>query len=100
MPTDIIVVGASAGGIEALRTVVGALPADLPASLFIVLHTAAEAPGVLADILNRSGKLPARNATDGERIEKRRIYVAPPDRHLLIEPNRVRVTRGPKENRF
>ena len=100
MPKDIIVVGASAGGIEALRVLTGALPADLSASLFIVVHTAPDAPGMLADIFNRSGKLPATYATDGELIQKGRIYVAPPDFHLLIEPNRVRVTRGPKENRF
>ena len=100
MPKDIIVVGASAGGIEALRALTGALPADLSASLFIVVHTSPDAPGMLADIFNRSGKLPATYATDGERIEKGRIYVAPPDRHLLIEPNRICVTRGPKENRF
>jgi two-component system chemotaxis response regulator CheB len=100
MPKDIIVVGASAGGIEALRVLTGALPADLSASLFIVVHTAPDAPGMLADIFNRSGRLPATYATEGERIEKGRIYVAPPDCHLLVEPNRVRVTRGPKENRF
>lgn len=100
MPKDIVVVGASAGGIEALRVLTGALPVDLSASLFIVVHTSPEAPGMLADIFNRSGRLPATYATDGELIEKGRIYVAPPDRHLLIEPNRVRVTRGPKENRF
>lgn len=100
MPKDIIVVGASAGGIEALRVLTGALPVDLSASLFIVVHTSPDAPGMLADIFNRSGRLPATYATDAERIEKGRIYVAPPDYHLLIEPNRVRVTRGPKENRF
>ena len=100
MPKDIIVVGASAGGIEALRVLTGALPADLSASIFIVVHTSPEAPGMLADIFNRFGKLRATYATDGELIEKGRIYVAPPDHHLLIEPNRVRVTRGPKENRF
>ena len=100
MPKDIIVVGASAGGIEALRVLTAVLPADLSASIFIVVHTSPDAPGMLADIFNRSGRLPATYATDRERIEKGRIYVAPPDRHLLVEPNRVRVTRGPKENRF
>lgn len=100
MPKDIIVVGASAGGIEALRVLTGALPADLSASLFIVVHTSPEAPSMLADIFNRSGKLPATYATDCDRIQKGKIYVAPPDRHLLIEPNRLRVTHGPKENRF
>src|SRR5215208_854742 len=100
MPKDIIVVGTSAGGIEALRTLVGALPADLAAPVFIVLHTAPDAPGMLADILDRFSKLPVKMAIEGERIRPGRIYVAPPDRHLLLEPNRVRVTRGPKENRF
>jgi two-component system chemotaxis response regulator CheB len=101
VPTkDIIVIGASVGGIEALRTIAGGLPQDFPASVFVVLHTAAEAPDVLADILDRAGSLPAAYATDGEHIQAGRIYVAPPDRHLVIEPNRVRLTRGPKENRF
>lgn len=100
MPKDIIVIGASSGGIEALRVLVGALPADLAASLFVVMHTSPESSALLAQILNHFGKLPARSATDGERIRRGTIYVAPPDRHLLIEPNRVRVTRGPKENRF
>jgi two-component system chemotaxis response regulator CheB len=97
---DIIVVGTSAGGIEALRALIGALPADLPASVFIVLHTSPESPGLLAGILDRFGKLQATSARDGERIRPGRIYVAPPDRHLLIEPGVVRTTRGPKENRF
>jgi two-component system chemotaxis response regulator CheB len=97
---DIIVVGASVGGIEALRTIAGGLPQDFPASVFVVVHTAPEAPGVLADILDRAGSLPAAFATDGERLQPGRIYVAPPDRHLIIEPNRIRLTRGPKENRF
>jgi two-component system chemotaxis response regulator CheB len=97
---DIIVIGASVGGIEALRTIVGGLPKDLPAAVFVVLHTAPEAPGIFADILDRAGALPASFAVDGERILPGRIYVAPPDQHLIIEPNRVRLTRGPKENRF
>jgi two-component system chemotaxis response regulator CheB len=101
VPTrDIVVVGASVGGIDALRTIVGGLPPDFPAAVFVVLHTAPEAPGVLADILDRAGALPAAYAEDGERIQPGRIYVAPADRHLVVEPNRVRLTRGPKENRF
>jgi two-component system chemotaxis response regulator CheB len=97
---DIIVIGASVGGIEALRTIAGGLPKDLPAAVFVVLHTSPEAPGILADILDRAGALPALFAVDGERILPGRIYVAPPDKHLVVEPNRVRLTRGPKENRF
>jgi two-component system chemotaxis response regulator CheB len=101
VPTkDIIVIGASAGGIDALRVIAGGLPKDFPASIFVVVHTAPHAPGVLADILDRAGALPASNAVDRERIQPGRFYIAPPDRHLIIEPNRVRLTRGPKENRF
>lgn len=97
---EIVVIGASAGGIEALRTLAAGLPKDFPASVFVVLHTSPHAPGLLGDILNRAGTLPAANAVDGERIQPGRIYVAPPDFHLLVEPGVVRVTRGPKENRF
>jgi two-component system chemotaxis response regulator CheB len=97
---DIIVVGASAGGIEALRVLVGGLPKDFKASLFVVVHTAPQSPGILDQILARAGSLPATNAVDKAAIEPGRIYVAPPDYHLLIEPGVVRVTKGPKENRF
>lgn len=97
---DIIVVGASAGGVEALSEIVAGLSADFPASVFVVLHSSAESPSVLAGILDRAGPLPARYAEDRERIEPGRVYVAPADQHLVIEPTRVRLTRGPKENRF
>jgi two-component system, chemotaxis family, protein-glutamate methylesterase/glutaminase len=98
---DIVVIGASAGGIEALRVLVGDLPKDLQASLFIVLHIAASSPNLLHRILNRAGPLPASIPEDGEPIKPGRIYVARADHHLLLEqPGRVRLTRGPKENRF
>jgi two-component system, chemotaxis family, protein-glutamate methylesterase/glutaminase len=97
---DIVVIGASAGGIEALSVIVAGLPADFPASVFIVLHSAPETPGVLAHILDRAGPLTARYAEDRERIVPGRVYVAPADQHLIMEPTRVRLTRGPKENRF
>jgi len=100
MPKDIIVIGASAGGLEALRSLVGGLPEDLRASVFVVLHTSADSPGLLAAILGRAGKLPVSAAVDGERIRPGRIYVAPPDHHLIVEPGIVRTTRGPRENRF
>jgi two-component system chemotaxis response regulator CheB len=97
---DIIVVGASAGGIEALSTIVAGLPAAFPASVFVVLHISPQSPNVLAHILDRAGPLPARYAEDRERIAPGRVYVAPADHHLIIEPTRVRLTRGPRENRF
>ncbi|HEX8499644.1 MAG TPA: chemotaxis protein CheB [Pyrinomonadaceae bacterium] len=97
---DIVVVGTSGGGVEALKTLVGGLPADFPGSVFVVMHAAPDSPGVLGQILDRSGPLPAANAVNRERIVPGRIYVAAPDRHLLLEPGVVRVTHGPKENRF
>ena len=100
MQKEIIVIGTSAGGLEALRVLVAGLPEDLAASVFVVLHTSADSPGLLAAILERAGRLPATNAIDGDRIRPGCIYVAPPDHHMIIEPGVVRVTRGPKENRF
>lgn len=96
---NIIVIGASAGGFEALKKLVAGLP-KLQASLFIVWHMSPDIRGVLPQVLNRVGKINAAHAYDNEPIAPNRIYVAPPDRHLLIEEGRLRVTRGPKENRF
>ena len=96
---NIIVIGASAGGVQALREIVSPLPANFTAAIFVVMHVGANAPSVIPQILNGAGALPAEHASDGDRILPSRIYVAPPDRHLLIEPGRVRVTRGPRENR-
>jgi two-component system, chemotaxis family, protein-glutamate methylesterase/glutaminase len=95
---DIVVVGASAGGVEALTSLVGSLPADLPASLFVVLHVPATSSSALPGILTRHGPLPASHARDGEPIERRRIYVAPPDHHLLLRAGHVHLARGPREN--
>jgi two-component system chemotaxis response regulator CheB len=95
----IIVIGASAGGIEALETLLAPLPEDLPAAIFVVVHLAAHSPGVLPHILNRAGRLRAAAATDGERIRPGHIYVAPADRHMLLEDHQVRIVRGAKENR-
>ena len=95
---DIIVVGASAGGVEALSQLVKTLPADLPASLFVVLHVPANSTSVLASILDRAGPLQATAAKDHETIQPGRIYVARSDYHLLVKRGHVRLTRGPKEN--
>jgi two-component system, chemotaxis family, protein-glutamate methylesterase/glutaminase len=94
-----IVVGASAGGVEALITLVRALPADLPVAVCIVLHLPAQSPSMLPSILERAGQLPAVQSRDGMAIEYGRIYVAAPDHHLLIERGRLRVVHGPRENR-
>src|SRR2546421_278291 len=96
---NIIVIGASAGGVEALIKLAGQLPADLPASIFIVLHIPAQSPSLLPDILGRSGRLKAVHPQNGESIAPGRIYIAPPDHHLLVTLGHVHVIRGPKENR-
>jgi two-component system chemotaxis response regulator CheB len=95
---DIVVVGASAGGVESLRTLVGELPGDLPAAVLIVLHIAATGSSVLPSILTRAGELVAAHPEDGESIEHGRIYVAPPDRHLVVHRDTIGVQGGPKEN--
>lgn len=95
---DIIVMGTSVGGVEALSEIVRALPADLPAAVFIVLHIPAFNSGFLPDILNRAGPLRATHAVHGETIRRGRIYIAPPDNHLMLQGEHVRVLRGPKEN--
>jgi two-component system chemotaxis response regulator CheB len=94
----VIALGASAGGVEALSGIVAELPADLEAAVLVVLHVPREPPSALAEILDRSGPLPAAQARDGERLRPGRIYVAPPDHHLLVWPGRIRVVRGPREN--
>ncbi len=96
---DIVVIGASAGGVEALVALVRALPADLQAAVFVVLHIPPQSSSMLPVILDRSGPLPAQHAQDGLPIECGQIYVAPPDHHLIVERDRVRVVRGPRENR-
>ncbi len=95
---DIIVVGASAGGVEALTQLVQNLPPDLPAAVFVVLHLPAHGISVLPNILNRNGRLKASHPRDGEAIEYGQIYAAPPDHHLLVKRGHVHLSRGPKEN--
>jgi two-component system, chemotaxis family, protein-glutamate methylesterase/glutaminase len=95
---DIVVVAASAGGLEPLRTLLAGLPGDLPASVFVVLHIPATGGRALPRILDRAGPLPAAPAVDGERLRHGRVYVAPPDRHLLVADGMVRTSRGPRQN--
>ncbi|MEQ8998090.1 MAG: chemotaxis protein CheB [Coleofasciculus sp. B1-GNL1-01] len=95
---DIIVVGASAGGVEALKQLVAALPENLPAAIFIVTHVSRHVKSFLPNILNRRSPLPVAHATEHEEIVQGRIYVAPPDYHLLVKRGYVRLVYGPKEN--
>lgn len=94
----IIAIGASAGGIGALTELTKRLPPGLPASLFVVVHFPASHRSELAEILSRSGPLPASQAFHGQIYEPGQIYVAPPDYHMLIEGGEIHLWRGPKEN--
>jgi two-component system, chemotaxis family, protein-glutamate methylesterase/glutaminase len=91
-------VGASVGGVQALAKLAANLSEDLPAAVAVVLHTASTGPGLMPQILQRSGKLPAAHAKDDEPLEPGRIYVAPADHHLVVDSNRLRLTRTPKVN--
>lgn len=95
---DIIVIGASAGGFEAIQVLAQRFPPDLPAAVFVTLHLSEYSEGTLPASLNRITALPAANAIDGEPIHVGRIYVAPPDHHLILEPGQIRLSRGPREN--
>ena len=95
---NIIVIGASAGGVEALTSLIQGLPANLPAAIFVVLHFPAYATSVLPDILSRAGRLPACHPQDGAKIQNGSIYVAPPGYHLLITPGQIRLSSGAREN--
>jgi len=101
MPIErVIVIGTSMGGIDALRIVVAGLPPDFATPICIVLHIAPHAPGVLHQILGRAGSLPAFKVESALPPGAPGIYVAPPDFHLMVEKGMVRVTKGPRENRF
>lgn len=95
---NIVVIGASAGGVEAFSKLVALLPSDLPASVFIAQHVQPTHTGLLPMILERNSALPVKHADDGEVFRPGVIYVARPDHHLLIKRETLSVARGPKEN--
>jgi two-component system, chemotaxis family, protein-glutamate methylesterase/glutaminase len=95
---NIIAIGASAGGFEAIQKITAAFPADLRAAVFVTLHLFERSEGILPKVLNRMGPLPAMHPWDSTPIEMGRIYVAPPDYHLLLTPTSVHLGHGPKEN--
>jgi two-component system, chemotaxis family, protein-glutamate methylesterase/glutaminase len=97
-PKAVVAVAASAGGVEALSSFVSGIPREFEAAVVVVLHVPSQGPSVLPGILARAGVLPARHATDGERLERGVILVAPPDRHLTVADGTVSVLPGPREN--
>ncbi|MFI5076576.1 MAG: chemotaxis protein CheB [Vicinamibacteria bacterium] len=100
MPTrDLVVIGASAGGLPALYAILGSLPPTLPAAIVVVVHTRS-AGGLLPLVLGRRSSLPVDGAADGADLAPGRVYVAHADRHLLIGEGGLRVVRGPREHGF
>ena len=95
---DIIVIGGSSGATVPLKALVGSLPADLPASVLVALHTPSRSIGVLSAVLAAAGRLPVVQAEQGMAIERSRIYLAAPDHHLIIVDGVMRLGRGPREN--
>jgi two-component system chemotaxis response regulator CheB len=95
---DIVAIGTSAGGVAALCYLAERLPPGLPASLLITIHLSKQYRSSLDELLTRSGPLPAAFATEGEKLRKGRIFVAPPDRHLIVEEDRIILGAGPREN--
>lgn len=96
---DVVVVGASAGGVEALQRLVADLPPDFQAAVLVVLHTAPTGPSLMPHILGRAGPLLTVEAQDQMTLQPGRVYVAPTDHHLIVSPGHVHVTKGPRENR-
>ncbi|WP_328292914.1 chemotaxis protein CheB [Kineococcus sp. NBC_00420] len=95
---DVVLVGASAGGVESLREFVAGLPADFPATVLVVLHVSASGTGALAAILDRCTPLPVRSAVPGEALPRSTVLVATPDRHLMLTDDHVALSAGPHEN--
>ena len=95
---DLIVIGASAGGIEALLQLAESLPRDLPAAVLVVVHISPTHRSVLPRMLTDAGPLPATHAVDGEPVLPGHIYIAPPNRHLLLDDGKIRLSTGPLEN--
>src|SRR5688500_5581832 len=96
----IVVMGASAGGLETLSKVLSQLPGDFPAPVFVVNHMSPDSTGdALLRAFARDGKLKAEWAKDGQKIAPGRVYVAPADHHMMLEPGKIKITKGARENR-
>src|SRR5262245_40258468 len=95
---DIIVIGGSAGATAPLKDILGRLPADLPAAVFIVLHVPAKGIGILSTVASSATRLPVRHAESGMVIENGHVYLAAPDRHLILAKSHIMLGSGPREN--
>jgi len=95
---DVLAIGTSAGGVDALLFIAKGLPRNLPAAILITIHLPSHVRSTLDELLARAGPMPARFAESGEAIRKGHIYIAPPDRHLLLYGDRLSLGEGPREN--
>jgi two-component system chemotaxis response regulator CheB len=95
---DMVVIGASAGGLQALKQILSAMPRDVEAALLVVLHTADHSSSMLPHILERRGNMPVSHPRDGDPIQRGRVYIAPPGFHMIVEEGFLRVLQGPREN--
>ncbi len=95
---EIVVIGGSAGSIQALADLVAGLPSGFDAAVLVAVHLPPDGHSFLPEILSRAGPLPAAHGRDAERLQPGRVYVAPPDHHLVVEDGRLQVIRGPREN--
>jgi two-component system chemotaxis response regulator CheB len=95
---DILAIGTSAGGFEALRFLAREFSHDFPASVLVVVHLSSQFRSSLDAILTQAGRLPAKFAQDGEKLQRSHIYIAPPERHLIVESEQLRLGSGPREN--
>ncbi len=97
---DLVVVGASAGGIDALRQIIAGLSTASNLTLLVAIHRGPATPGVLPQVIERAGALPASYAVDGEPLRPGHVFLASPDHHLVVDGDRLRVTHGPLEHGF
>jgi two-component system, chemotaxis family, protein-glutamate methylesterase/glutaminase len=95
---DIVVMGASAGGLQALQQILSAMPRDVEAALLVVLHTADHSGSMLPHILQRKSNMPVSHPRDGDLIQRGRVYIAPPGFHMIVDEGFLRVLQGPREN--
>jgi two-component system chemotaxis response regulator CheB len=98
LPSTIIVIGASAGGLSPLKTIVSQLSTGIDAAVFAVQHVDPAGPALLAEVLGRESSLPVTTARHGELIERGRIYTAPPGRHLMFRDGKIELVYGTKVN--
>jgi two-component system chemotaxis response regulator CheB len=97
-PRNCVVIGASAGGFQALSAFLGQLPAEFPGAIAVVLHRSPEGPSSLAPLLGRHACLPVSEPADGEEVRRGHVYIAPRDLHLELRLDRFHLQRGPKQH--